>query len=139
MPSLPLKTIPKLHYWADLAFIAYQHQNEAAGQSIKQLKNVFRCKIKNEETLATISAVLQMDSFVEHRMYTESYQPGSLHGKALAGTLTGAGVAWMLLRHPDRLGRKVVKQVLIQRYWMSMGSILMAQCCALSQKIAHRD
>lgn len=50
--------MPKLHHWADLAFIAYQHQCGVEGQSVKRLKNVFRCDIKNEITHAIIGAIL---------------------------------------------------------------------------------
>jgi len=103
------KALPDLQRWADVAFLAYQERCGAEQKSVKGLSRVFRCEINNEESLETTSSVCEMDSFVENKMYTEIYQPDSRQGKALIGMLNGAGVAWMLLRHRDQLGRKVIQ------------------------------
>lgn len=104
--------MPKLHHWADLAFIAYQHQCGVEGQSVKRLKNVFRCDIKNEITHAIIGAILP-DRPERSTVDFLPFESNSKEAKALIATPNGAGVAWMLLAHRKQLGWKTIVRVTV--------------------------
>lgn len=105
--------MPKLHYWADLAYIAYEHQCRIEQQSVKQLSNIIRVDIENPITLEIIRSVLRARPLEEGKVRFLSFEANSKEAKALVAAPNGAGVAWMLLTHRRQLGWKTIARVTV--------------------------
>lgn len=109
----PWKPLPDLQHWADVAFIAYKEQCKLDSVLVTGLRYVFRCEIKNEETLKVIRAICDRFPGLPLTMNMMTFDASSAQGKALIATPNGAGVVWMLLRHRQYLGKMLIKQVIL--------------------------
>lgn len=110
---VPGRPLPELQHWADVAFVAYKEQCKLDGKPVTGLARVFRCEIKNEKTLEVVRAICAEIAGMARGMNTTTFDAGSAQGNALIATPNGAGVAWVLLRHRERLGKKVIKRVIL--------------------------
>lgn len=82
----PWKPLPDLQHWADVAFIAYKEQYKLDGVLVTGLRYVFRCEIKNEETLKVIRAICDRVPGLPPTMNTMTFDASSAQGKALRYT-----------------------------------------------------
>jgi len=115
LSPVPGQTLPDLHHWSDVVFLAYQHQCAEDFGDADHLKHIFRLSISTKtDAYGVIKAMLGADHRLPFIAFNErrEFAADTEEAKALFGTPTGAGVAWMLLRQPD-LARKVVKSVAI--------------------------
>lgn len=134
----PVLTFPPLYHWSDIAYLrwlsAYStlasiqspaptaspaHLNVAdsvplAVTSPAPIKYIFRVGIQNVPTYSILNKIL-----TKHKRDTYEVWPGmtfpidSEDGKAILGTLNGAGVAWLLAQHKKELGNLAIEKVTV--------------------------
>lgn len=110
---VPGQTLPDLHYWSDVVFLAYQQQCAKEKRRASNLRHIFRLSISTKTAAyGVIKAMLGADHRLPCIAFDErrEFAAGTDQAKVLFGTPTGAGVAWMLLRQPELAG-KVVRSV----------------------------
>jgi len=111
--------LPALQLWSDIVFLEWARV--ATDDNINNLKFVLRLWIVNAETCDVIAHVLRRlhpsreESRLVHFENEGDVGMESEEGKALLGTPNGRGVAWLLVQHRARLGRKTVGGV---RVWV---------------------
>lgn len=98
-----------------MIFLAYQRECANEQRDVRGLRHIFRIRIDSKtDAFKVIHAVLGPDHEFEFIAFKDrrEFAANTDEAKALLGTRTGAGVAWMLLRQPALAG-KVVKSVSI--------------------------
>jgi len=112
---LPGETLPALHFWSNVVFLAYQEQCVKEQRDPTNLKHIIRTSISKLTSAHKVMSGLLVGKdtpafipFNDRR----TFAAGTNEANALLGTPTGAGVLWMLLRRP-RLTGKIVKSVSI--------------------------
>jgi hypothetical protein len=110
----PTNTPPPLHHWSDVAFLQYASTFPSPPPSPLPLNYICRITIQNIETYTLLQKVIEKHG---HDTYFEwpglSFEAESEEGKAILGTPSGSGVAWMLGQRKKEFGGREVERVTV--------------------------
>jgi len=105
-----------LQHWSDVTFLRWA-SGQQYEQGIRGLKYVLRENVQNKSTLAVIQHIVSDMSIAGNLLWPGvEFDAESNEGMALLGTLSGVGVAWMLVQHRAQLGHKVIDKVVLFRH-----------------------
>ncbi|TDZ74293.1 hypothetical protein CTRI78_v001002 [Colletotrichum trifolii] len=107
--------VPEMDTLSDFALYAWRDACFVKGVDPKELKVVFRTGVSYGPAFKTVMEALekaghtQVPRWEERIVLPMTEDPG----RAVLGTLHGAGVAWMLIQHKDIFGKKKIKEVAV--------------------------
>ncbi|KAI9697348.1 MAG: hypothetical protein M1820_007854 [Bogoriella megaspora] len=103
---------PKYNF-SDILFAGYEQCAVRQGQSVSNLRQIWRMHIRNSGTLVIIRAAAQYGSPVDRGEYLE-YFPDQSGFKALLGTPNGYAFVGLLKDHALALGRKTIESIRVR-------------------------
>jgi glucokinase len=103
-------TLPPLQNWSDVTFLQWNH---ITARNPGALKYVWRVNIFNADTYAIVKEALKRKYNEEPSTLGRAFSMDDEEGKAVLGTVHGAGVAYLLAQHKKQMGLKTVRGVYV--------------------------
>ena len=107
--------ITRIRQWSDAAFLQWVQVCGEASVDVSNLNYIFRATITNVETQSIVLAALSsqdvsdVPKWANRITYTETDNPNQFY--AILGSKNGAGCAYLLIQHKEKLGVKRITSV----------------------------
>lgn len=112
--------VPDLDTLSDIAYFQWLSACQYKNKSPTTLKVVFRAGVSYKPTFDIAIQALKDEKFDQVPGWDKRavFKMDSRPGRALLGSTHGAGIAWMLIQHKEKLGIKTITEVTV---WGSKG------------------
>jgi hypothetical protein len=104
-----------LHHWSDVAYIQYLTASVSL-VSPPPIKYIFRLRILHPATRSLLDRIVNVHNDGNYSIWPGiAFDIASERGKAILGTVHGAGVAWMLIQRKSEFGGRQIGSVTV--FW----------------------
>lgn len=102
--------LPKLQRWSDVTWLQLINLENV---DIVNIRYVFQSPVENKASMSLIARALQ-----RRKTELSTWPGGTIHmnsdeGKAILGSPSGTGVAYLLAQHKRQLGKKTISRVTV--------------------------
>jgi hypothetical protein len=109
------KLYTPLHHWSDVAYLQYLTAS-ASLVSPSMIEYIFRLRILHPATRSVLDRIVNMQNDGNYSIWPGvTFDIASDEGKAILGTVHGAGVAWILIQRKKEFGGRRIGSVRV--FW----------------------